>query len=442
MSCRAEVGIVGLGLAGLRAACLLEDAGVTVALFEAGAGAGGRLRTEEPEDGVAYEAGAEWIDADHERMLALAAALGLELVPAAPEEAAVALHRGERRSLAALREDARWDAAAVEAAAEAFCEQLGAPPWSSGLARDLDRRTLAEFLDETLRTESGRVWVPMLYRSDEGEELDRVGLLGWLHGFTHYLGRRGHEAGAYRLARGGSDLAKTMLGGLRAEPRFGSTLRAVGQGSAGVTLHFDDGFTAEVDHAVLALPAACLRDVAFDPPPDARRAAALRSCGVGRGMKLALRFEEPWWRACGSSGQMVGDGVLQDVWCVAAGEAAVLCVYVSGDAAAALSREPDPAARAVSELARYFPEAARSYRRGWVHNWTADPRARGVHSYFPPGYVSNHHPNIARPEGRVHFAGEYTSSWNGFLEGALESAERVRSELLSVRVARPERASA
>lgn len=433
MRSRAEVGIVGLGLAGLHAARLLEDAGVTVALFEAGASPGGRLRTEQPEEGVIYEAGAEWIDADHERMLALAATLGIELIPTAPEETAVVLHRGERRSLADLWIEARQDAAAVESAAEEFCERLGAPPWSGELARELDSRNLAGFLDETLRTGPGKFWVPLLYRSDEGEDPDRVGLLGWLHGFRHYLGRRGHEAGAWRLSRGGSEVSQAMLRGLRAEPRFRSRLRAVDQGSAGVALHFDDGFTAEVERVVLALPAPCLGDIAFDPPPDVRREAAIRSCSFGRGIKLALRFEEPWWQAHACSGQMVGDGVLQDVWCAATGDAHVLCVYVSGEAACALAHEPDPAARAVGELARYFPEASRSYRHGWVHDWTADPLTRGVHSYFAPGYVSNHLPNIARPDGRVHFAGEHTSSWNGFLEGALESAERVQGELLNGR---------
>ncbi|MFO0370474.1 MAG: FAD-dependent oxidoreductase [Armatimonadota bacterium] len=33
--------------------------------------------------------------------------------------------------------------------------------------------------------------------------------------------------------------------------------------------------------------------------------------------------------------------------------------------------------------------------------------------------------------GRIHFAGEATAAWFGFIEGALESAERVAKELTS-----------
>jgi monoamine oxidase len=39
-------------------------------------------------------------------------------------------------------------------------------------------------------------------------------------------------------------------------------------------------------------------------------------------------------------------------------------------------------------------------------------------------------PNIARPEGRIHFAGEHTSSWMGWMQGALESGERAAREVL------------
>jgi len=37
---------------------------------------------------------------------------------------------------------------------------------------------------------------------------------------------------------------------------------------------------------------------------------------------------------------------------------------------------------------------------------------------------------MGRPEGRVHFAGEHTSAWMGWMEGALESAERVAREVM------------
>jgi len=35
----------------------------------------------------------------------------------------------------------------------------------------------------------------------------------------------------------------------------------------------------------------------------------------------------------------------------------------------------------------------------------------------------------ARREGRIHFAGEHTSRWTGWIQGALQSAQRVVWEI-------------
>jgi monoamine oxidase len=36
---------------------------------------------------------------------------------------------------------------------------------------------------------------------------------------------------------------------------------------------------------------------------------------------------------------------------------------------------------------------------------------------------------LGKPEGRIHFAGEHTSAWTGWMQGALESARRVVREI-------------
>ena len=36
---------------------------------------------------------------------------------------------------------------------------------------------------------------------------------------------------------------------------------------------------------------------------------------------------------------------------------------------------------------------------------------------------------LAQPEGRIHFAGEHTSAWTGWMQGALESARRTVREI-------------
>ena len=48
---------------------------------------------------------------------------------------------------------------------------------------------------------------------------------------------------------------------------------------------------------------------------------------------------------------------------------------------------------------------------------------------FLPGQTLELHPDIAAPEGPLHFAGEHTSLKHAWVEGALESAVRAALEV-------------
>lgn len=64
--------------------------------------------------------------------------------------------------------------------------------------------------------------------------------------------------------------------------------------------------------------------------------------------------------------------------------------------------------------------------------WHEDPWAGGGWCWAPPGDLTWMYQAMRRPEGRVHFAGEHTSVWITWMNGALESAHRVTNEILHV----------
>jgi monoamine oxidase len=84
----------------------------------------------------------------------------------------------------------------------------------------------------------------------------------------------------------------------------------------------------------------------------------------------------------------------------------------------------------VSAAADAFPEVRREFEKGVVHQWGRERWSRGSLVAFRPGQMSAMMPAIVEPEDRVHFAGEHTSSWMGWMEGALESGERAAREVL------------
>ena len=81
-------------------------------------------------------------------------------------------------------------------------------------------------------------------------------------------------------------------------------------------------------------------------------------------------------------------------------------------------------------MANVFPDLPASFVKGSVYRWALDPWSRGAFAVFRPGQMSSPMPDIPRPEGRLHFAGEHTSSWMGWMEGALESGGRAAGEVL------------
>jgi monoamine oxidase len=49
-----------------------------------------------------------------------------------------------------------------------------------------------------------------------------------------------------------------------------------------------------------------------------------------------------------------------------------------------------------------------------------------------PGMILDHGSALTEPVGRIHWAGAETASeWNGYMDGAVESGERVAREVLA-----------
>ena len=69
---------------------------------------------------------------------------------------------------------------------------------------------------------------------------------------------------------------------------------------------------------------------------------------------------------------------------------------------------------------------------GMAHKaWQEDPWAGGGWGWTQPGGLRWMLPAMRGPEGRVHFAGEHTSIWIAYMNGALESGERTVAEILA-----------
>jgi monoamine oxidase len=57
--------------------------------------------------------------------------------------------------------------------------------------------------------------------------------------------------------------------------------------------------------------------------------------------------------------------------------------------------------------------------------WLNEPFSQGGYTLFKPGDVTAHWQALREPVGRLYVAGEHTAVHQGYMEGAVESGQRV-----------------
>lgn len=425
-----RIAVVGLGPAGLHTLERLEAAGIEAVGFEARDHVGGRLMTVSLGEEAFYEAGGEWIDGDHTRLIESIRKHQGEPVPDDQYPGWYVI-RGERHHEDDFGPAANADRARFEDEVDAMALDLDETPWNNALYAHWDSLTLAELMERKVETLTARIALNGRFRSDEGEDPERIGLLGWLCGWANYLEREGDEMSSMRFPRGAQRWCEAIAGTLRSRLEFNRPLTGLAHDGGQVTLRFG-AHEERFDRVVLAMPPAALRHVQVEPGWSPEKADAIEEAAMSRTIKIALRFSRKFWLDHGLKGRLMTDGPLQQVWDGSRGETCVLLAYLGGDGAARMLSLGEEAAGEVclDELEKLLPGARDCYLGATLHDWVNDPYAGGGFFSLKPGYVTGHWEALWRPEGAIHFAGDHVARWSGFIEGALESAERAAKEVL------------
>jgi monoamine oxidase len=405
-----KIAVVGLGFAGLRTMQLLEEAGHTVIGYEARERIGGRCHTVREGD-VIYEAGGEWIDGDHQRVLDLMRRYGQEPL-ATPSSPRRLIFQGKESDW-----DELWGNPEIRADIDRFEARVAS---EIGKLAEPDSN-LQQLIDESTFTEAGRWYLTAMYRSDEGDDLDRIGWNGWFRAYENYVDREGGELSAFRFPRGASDILERIAAEIHGPMHLSRPVTELTTSATGVHL-VSAGETTEFDAVVVTVPGTALPNLRV---PNEISESPLAQIPLARAIKITFLFRDCWWQRQGWNGSLMYDGPLQQLWDGGFGEAAVLQAYVTGAEAEKWVTRPDGSQAATDALFHQFPEAKESHIETRINDWIGDPWAGGAFSYMPAGFPSEWPVTF----GRIYWAGETTAKWNGFIEGALESAERVAKEI-------------
>jgi monoamine oxidase len=201
--------------------------------------------------------------------------------------------------------------------------------------------------------------------------------------------------------------------------------------------------------SVLTAPDGSQGRITFEPGVPGVEAAA-RKLEMGGVLRVALRFDEPFWASERFSkrqgGEQFSDSTFFQAveripfgvwWTPYPLESPMLVGWTGGPLAWELrgTSKDDIADVAVRSLARVFGMARSSVSRrvlsSFTHNWLEDPFARGAYSYVGVG-GSGAAAVLARPiERTLYFAGEHASSGrNGTVDGAIASGFRAAGQVL------------
>jgi len=426
--------VAGAGLAGLAVADALARDGRTVTIVEARDRLGGRAwTTREPfVDGAFADLGAEFIDEDHHRVRLIAKRLGVSTIRVLKRGFTERYRSGGGFTVSRTRgwEDLR----------EALAPLVRQYQNASGDDESRRVRELATFsVRDWLRHDGAPAHVHALADAMRGffladpEELSALPLVAELA-----QGESPGQTPMYRFIGGTGELIGALWRHLRARVLVQHRLQAIHHAVDRVVCAVLDAHgrqqDLEADAVVLTLPASTLRDVVITPALPDPQWRAVQSLRYGCATKAVLQTSSDLF-AGRPARAFATDTHVGAFWDAGEGQpdgTSIVSFLGGASASAALAaRLHEGAERLVGDLC-WLRRADPSPRvRAHAHwTWEQDPFARGGYAYVDPGFDSAWLPLLGRRAGRLFFAGEHTSErYQGYMEGALESAERVVAEV-------------
>jgi monoamine oxidase len=430
-----HVVVAGAGLAGLAASRDLLARGARVTVVEARDRVGGRVWT--IRDGWKYrqhaEGGADFIESTQRALIALARELGLTLVPIIRRGFGYygANNRG-RLTRQPLSSGFRHLAAPLGDLIRAY--RLNEKRWNGPIVRHLAEQSVADWL----RATNAPLWLSERLRGMRGlflADAEELSLLALVDFFAD-MDDDGDWGRSYRIRDGNDRLPTRLAASLKSPIALRTAVRRIAHAPKGLTVAVEgpNGLSSlDADFVVVAMPTTTAREIVFDPPLLDVQRDAIGALKYGRATRVLVQFERRFWSKRGQPNAFGSDQAFGALWDgneQQKGPGAILSFLAGGGASNAMQDLlVEGGITSLTSRLEWLGKPSKPIAQRMI-TWEHDPWARGGYAFFDPGFSPSCRDLLARPHGRVVFAGEHTSlRWQGYMNGAVESGQRAAAEI-------------
>jgi monoamine oxidase len=411
--------VIGAGLAGLTSAYELTKAGHDVAVLEARNRAGGRVLTlRDFADGLYAEAGGEWVEHNHDYILKYI------------EEFGLGLYRGSFRDAEPLNFSPR--SRQPHEKLQSIIKQIKPFEDKNPSRAEYDRISFYELLRQI---NAPQEMIDQMQREVSNLMAINIESISALHLLSEFA--LPETRASFRIAGGNDSVPKSLASELRERIFYSRPVVRIEHGASNVQVTFlENGSPQKItaDRLILAAPFTCVRRMELAPALSQQKMKAIESLGYGQILKAPLQFRERFWLRAKGDARKSLEGMIGSVYEASGGQPGprgLLVAYIpdkSGMEIAGL-RADERLAGVLAKVSEIHPQTRRYFEGGVVKWWQEDEWAGGAYAYFRPGEAAGIRPAIALAEGRIHFAGEHTAGWQGYMNGAIESGHRAAGEV-------------